>query len=147
MKVWTKVTFGVLGLLFAGTAIVLGLWRIATGACGNEILSDVRAPGNGHRAVVFQRDCGATTGFSTQVSVIRGSRRLPNEPGNVFIADDSTTAAGSNDTLFVQAQWIDSALLEIHHDTRARVLTADSLVEGIRIHFLTRPRVPRRRAR
>ncbi len=39
------------------------------GACGNEILKEVRSPTGKMKGVVFQRDCGATTGFSTQVSV------------------------------------------------------------------------------
>ena len=143
MKVRTKVTLGALALLLGGAALTL--WGIASGECGSEVLSDVRAPGSAHRAVVFQRDCHAT-GFSTHVSVIRGSRRLPNEPGNVFVADDSTAPARSNGALFLEVRWRDSAQLEIHHDTQARVLTADSLVEGIRIRFLTRPHVPRRRA-
>jgi hypothetical protein len=29
--------------------------------------------------VVFERDCGATTGFSTQVSILPGTTRLPEE--------------------------------------------------------------------
>jgi hypothetical protein len=29
--------------------------------------------------VVFQRDCGATTGFSTQVSIIEIGEELPNQ--------------------------------------------------------------------
>jgi len=32
--------------------------------CGNEIYSVVVSPNKKHKAVLFQRDCGATTGFS-----------------------------------------------------------------------------------
>jgi hypothetical protein len=146
MKVWTKVTLGAAGLLLGAAAVaLLGLWGIMRGACGNEILSDVPAPRTSYRAVIFQRDCGATTGFSTHVSVMRGSRRLPNEAGNAFVADDSTTSAGPDVSLFVEVRWRDSAQLDIYHDTRARVFLADSLVEGVRIRFLTRPHIPRRR--
>ena len=149
MKIWTKVTLGALGVVLVGIVLAfLGVWRLGRGLCGNEVLADVPAPDKRHRAVVFQRDCGATTGFSTQVSVIRGSHRLPNEAGNTFVADadPSRPPAGPDDGLFVEARWTNSAQLNIYHDTRARVFTADSLVEGIRIRFLTRPHVPRRRA-
>src|SRR5687768_11049809 len=110
MKMWTKVTLGALGLLLGGTALaVLGLWRLVSAGCDNDVLSDVPAPGDRYRAVVFQRNCGVTTGLSTQVSVIRGSRRLPNEGGNAFVADDSTALTEPDDVLLVEARWIDSA--------------------------------------
>ena len=38
--------------------------------CGNEILSEMRSPDGRLKFIVFQRDCGATTAFSTQVSII-----------------------------------------------------------------------------
>jgi hypothetical protein len=140
MKVWAKVALGVLGVVLAGTMLALfGLWAIARDMCGNEILAELPAPDNRHRAVVFQRDCGATTGFSTQVSVLRGSRSLPNDGGNVFIADTDhgRAPAGSRGGPVVDVRWIDNAQLEIGHDIRARVFTADSLVEGVKIRFVT----------
>ena len=149
MKVWKKVTLGVLGVVLGGIVLAfLGFWGIGHGLCGNEVLADVPAPDNRHRAVVFQRDCGATTGVSTQVSIIRGSRRLSNEAGNTFVADadPSRPPTGQDEGLFVEARWTNGAQLNIYHDTRARIFTADSLVEGIRIRFLTRPYIPRRRA-
>jgi hypothetical protein len=36
---------------------------------------------------VFERACGATTGFSTQVSLLHAGQSLRNEPGNLFVAD------------------------------------------------------------
>ena len=43
-------------------------------------------------AVLFDRHCGATTGFTTQVSVVE-SDKTPFGKGNVFIADGGTKAA------------------------------------------------------
>lgn len=37
------------------------------------------------KAIVFERDCGGTTRFSTQISVISEASDLPNQVGNVFI--------------------------------------------------------------
>lgn len=34
---------------------------------------------------MFERSCGATTGFSTQVSVVAAGSELPNEGGNVLV--------------------------------------------------------------
>ena len=55
--------------------------------CGNEIFKEVSSPDFEFKAVIFQRDCGATTGFSTQVSVMPIAEALPNEGGNVLIID------------------------------------------------------------
>jgi hypothetical protein len=37
--------------------------------------------------VVFQRDCGATTDFSTQISIVVKGKPLSDTGGNVFVAD------------------------------------------------------------
>jgi hypothetical protein len=56
--------------------------------CGNEITQTIISPSGSSKAVVFSRDCGATTGFSTQVSILRGAQGLPNDGGNVLVLDD-----------------------------------------------------------
>jgi hypothetical protein len=56
------------------------------GDCGNDLVKEVRSPDGQMNAVVFQRDCGATTGFSTQVSLLSSNKSLPNESGNLFVA-------------------------------------------------------------
>ena len=45
------------------------------------------SPDKKHKAVVFQRDCGATTDFSTQLSIIETDKELENNVGNIFIID------------------------------------------------------------
>ena len=55
--------------------------------CGNKVLTDVASPDVHNHAVVFERDCGATTGFSTQVSILPAGRAI-SDGGNVLIVDD-----------------------------------------------------------
>lgn len=38
-------------------------------------------------AISFIRDCGATAGFSTHVSIVGAPGQLENEPGNVFVVE------------------------------------------------------------
>jgi|SRR5207247_735561 len=57
------------------------------GLCSNDEVARVASPDSKLEAVVFQRDCGATTGFSTQVSVVPKGSPLPDQGGNVFVAD------------------------------------------------------------
>jgi len=63
------------------------LWAVGCGLCRNEIGHEEYSPDRKLKAVVFKRDCGATTGFTTQVSLLGSAERLPDEAGNVFIAD------------------------------------------------------------
>lgn len=55
--------------------------------CGNYIHEEYPSPGGKWKAVVFQRDCGATTGFSTQISILPSSDSVENDSGNIFIID------------------------------------------------------------
>jgi hypothetical protein len=55
--------------------------------CANDLLTEIPSPDGALKAVVFQRDCGATTSFSTQISILWTNRPLPNETGNLFVAD------------------------------------------------------------
>jgi hypothetical protein len=62
-------TVGVVVAVLLPVVVVGGYYLLRAG-CGNEVLSQARSPDGLYEAVVFQRDCGAATGFSTQVSVI-----------------------------------------------------------------------------
>lgn len=55
------------------------------GVCDNTISQTVRSPDGQLKAVIFQRECGATTGFSTQISVLAADETLPDDSGNVFV--------------------------------------------------------------
>lgn len=52
--------------------------------CENYFHSESFSPNGELKAVTFQRDCGATTGFSTQISILNADDKLRNERGNVF---------------------------------------------------------------
>ncbi len=88
MKLWEKilVAFGV--LMVGAPLAIVGTSILAIGdMCRNELYAEVLSPDYEHKAVVFQRDCGATTGFSTQISIISAKDELQNESGNIFIID------------------------------------------------------------
>ena len=79
--------------------------------CANQVHSETTAPDNSLKAVTFQRDCGATTGFSTQISIINEGSSLPNEKGNVFIISGHPRDAAPEIT------WLqDSSGIIIHHE-------------------------------
>jgi len=86
MKLWKKVVLSLSVLIISVPVGLIGLFFYATSdMCGNYIHKEYLSPNNQYKAIVFQRDCGATTGFSTQVSIIRANDKLENESGDVFI--------------------------------------------------------------
>jgi len=98
--------------------------------CGNQVLQEIPSPDKKLKAVVFQRDCGATTGFSTQLSIIKANEKLPNSKGNVFSADTDhgKVPAGPGGGPQVDVAWIGLHDLEVRYPQRARIfLSADKI--------------------
>jgi hypothetical protein len=54
--------------------------------CANEVSQTLISPSGRYVAYVFSRNCGATTGFNTQVSVLPTTHKPPQESGNTFIS-------------------------------------------------------------
>ncbi len=102
--------------------------------CGNLIRAETRSPDNGKRAVVFERDCGATTDFSTRVSILGAKERLPSAAGNVFIADSNHGVVA---TMVVRVRWNTPERIVISYPARARVFRKKALVNGIVIAYET----------
>src|SRR5438132_6203036 len=72
-----------------------------------EILAQSVSPDGIRKLVVFQRDCGATMGFSTQASLLAVDSTLPNQGGNVFAADTDhgIAASGAAGGPELRARW------------------------------------------
>lgn len=94
--------------------------------CGNTIAQSMASPSGKTKAVVFSRDCGATTGFSTQVSIIPAGDTLPNEVGNALVLDG---------TVPIQLQWRSDAALAVSGIGEAQVFREESDVAGVRLSY------------
>jgi hypothetical protein len=102
--------------------LVLGLAGCMQMECGNEIVQTVASPSGVHKAVVFRRDCGATTGFTTQLSIIAADDSLPDDAGNLLIADD----------LFpISIRWLSARRVEIAASPPSRVYKQRVSVDGV----------------
>jgi hypothetical protein len=132
-------------ILRIGLAVV-GVWAIAwfaamwlglRGMCGNTAVSEAPSPDGLMKAVVFERDCGATTSASTQVSILARSTPLPNTSGNAFIADTEHGAAppGPGGGPKAKLVWLNSHSLGITYHEHARISLARESVGGISIHY------------
>lgn len=108
-------------------------------SCGNDPIAEYPSPNKVHKLVVFQRDCGATTGFSTQASLLELGSSLPEEGGNLFVADTNHGIApsGTGDGPEVKVEWRDSVHLVLRYHSKARVLQNKSELHGIQVTYET----------
>lgn len=60
------------------------------GMCDNTPIAEYPSPEGRHRVIVFERSCGATTGFSPQASLLDADEELDLGSGNLFISDPAT---------------------------------------------------------
>jgi hypothetical protein len=104
--------------------------------CGNSIVSRSASPDGRRVAVLFQRDCGATTGFSTQISILpAGEQAL--EAGNAFRADDGHGAARAGDWggPWAEMAWLSADHLRIRYAARSRLLRQRDEVDGVMVTY------------
>jgi hypothetical protein len=106
------------------------------GTCRNDIAQRATSPDGVWDAVLFQRDCGATTDFTTQVSVVHHGADV-NWIGNTFAADGNHGAANraSWGGPWAEARWRNKDQLLIRYDQKSRVFDAKQNVSGTRIAY------------
>ena len=118
---------------FASLAfLAAGLVGCADG-CENTPVQTVAAPSGHQKAVLFERSCGATTGFTTQISLVKGGEQ-PSGKGNVFIADGGLEAASWGGP-WAEVLWLSPGHLLVKYDASARVFEQHANADGVRISF------------
>jgi hypothetical protein len=115
--------------------IAVGLFLLEEDACANKLLYESVSPDRHMKAVVFMRDCGATTDFSTQVAIIPSSEKLSKASGNAFSADTNHGAApsGPGGGPVVKVQWQSPIELVISHHSAAQIFRLEPAVGGIKV--------------
>lgn len=109
------------------------------GLCGNELISESRSPDGKQWAIVFVRSCGATTGFSTQVSIVEHAGKLSDtEAGNVFTSDNdhAKVLLGPRGELPVQIVWLSNRQLQITYPKDARVFLSEVRFKDNQISYV-----------
>ena len=114
-----------LGTFVIGIGILVALNGCDAG-CGNEVASAIESPLGSHIAVIFNRNCGATTGFNTQLSVLAKGDAVPNEAGNTFIADGS---------LALRARWVSESELVVAGYQGAKIFKQEKLANGVAVSY------------
>lgn len=105
--------------------------------CGNMVFQRKLSPDGQRSAVLFQSDCGATAGFSTQISVVDPAQ-MPTESGNVFIADNghnNAVRSGPWNGPWAEMEWLAPDHLLIRYPFEARVFVRQDKIKGVKITF------------
>jgi hypothetical protein len=94
--------------------------------CGNEVSQTVVSPSGRLKAVVFNRNCGATTGFNTQVSILPAAAALPDDGGNTLILGGAVP---------LKVEWRSDATLRLNGVGAARLYKQEHAVAGVSIRY------------
>lgn len=103
----------------------------------NSEISKVDSPDGKYYAVVFVRDEGATTDFSTQVSILRKGSILGGARGNLFTCDSDHGKAISleDHSYWLKVIWTSPRELVIQYDQRVRVFKKNENLMSIKIRY------------
>jgi hypothetical protein len=94
--------------------------------CGNEISQSIISPSGSYIAYVFSRNCGATTGFNTQVSVLPSTSKPPSDSGNLYI---------NSQQFPVQLQWQSDKVLKISGAISSSTIKQLTTIEGVNVLY------------
>ncbi len=83
MRLSVKILIGIFAGCFAFCLIfAFIIWTTWDDVCGNHIYREVYSPDKRYKAVLFERNCGAPSGYTTHISIIDASEQLENQTGN-----------------------------------------------------------------
>jgi hypothetical protein len=133
-----------IGIATAGVLFVVGVGALAylfSDMCGNDLVAEHLSPDGKSKLVIFQRDCGATTGFSTQASLVAPEAKLPGSSGNLFIVDTDHGIApsGPGGGPELRVRWEGPKRLLLQHHVKARVFKAERGFNGIEVRYEALP--------
>jgi hypothetical protein len=122
--------------LLAVAGLVTPGCRDPGGICENAAVARVASPDGTREAVLFQRSCGATTGYSTQLSLV-GRGEEPAGAGTAFVADTDhgKAAAAGWGGPWAEPSWRSPTQLLVRYDRRARLFRSEDNVDGVTIRY------------
>jgi hypothetical protein len=143
MSTWKKVVLWVIGTLlvmFGGCAALLE--RRGADMCATTVIEQFPSPSGKLKAVVFQIDCGATTGFNSHVAIVTAdtdTSKKDSLPQSFFAADGNQghAPAGKGGGPEVRISWKDDSHLEIQHHGLVRLIRAEQKFNGVTIDYTT----------
>lgn len=139
MTLWKKIVAVIVALiLFISVGIFLFI-RSLPELCSNNVITEVISPDGKMKAVTFQRDCGATTDFSTHVIIIPAGSTFDKDGSSIFVADTNKgkAPAGQNGGPEVRTRWLSTDKLQIEYHKLSGVHRSETKSNGASILYET----------
>lgn len=122
--------------LIAGCLIVMTGCSAGETGCVNKEIDRHLSPDKAQEAVVFVRECGATTSPALNVSVLRRGKALPDEAGNVLVLNDPAAMAAKRGD--VVPTWKAARELHLSYHQGRGVSRALTSYDGTTVVHITR---------
>jgi hypothetical protein len=128
-----------IAILILGTGFILTISLVFGDSCANQIVDIKISPDKNYQAVTFIRDCGATTGFSTQLSIMKVTDTFDktDETGNTLIMSDKIGGGlmDENGGAKIRTRWTKDDKLEILYDSRTKTAKRETEYKDIKIDY------------
>lgn len=131
-----------LALTFA-TSLFLHYTKLALflgAGCKEQIVSEIPSPDGRFKAVLFVRDCGATTRASTHVNVVRGSASGPGPASAQVLAGYEFPWQGPRHK--IGAEWTGNRALNVYYASDVELTHLNNQVGNVHVRFELRPSTP-----
>ncbi len=105
---------------------------------GNTIIEKVYSPDQNNVIYIFDRNAGATTGYSTQVSVIKAKAKFRNSGGNIFVCDDDHGKVNVLNSIggpSIKAIWKSNSSIIIYYPKMTRIFKHKNMSGNIIISY------------
>ncbi len=135
-----KIILGLLiGILSLVAIFILTIAFIFGDSCTNQIVDIQISPDKKYQVVTFTRECGATTGFSTQVSILKANDTFDkiDEKGNTLIMSDKIQNGlmDENGGARIRVNWTDANKLKILYDSRTETSKRETEYKDIKVEY------------
>jgi len=119
-----------------GTSLFLHYSKLALflgGGCNEQIVSEIPSPDGKLKAVLYVRDCGATTRASTRLNVIRKAASPPGEASAEVIAGYEFPWNAT--THKIGAQWTGDHYLDVWYTDDVELTHLNNQVGSVHVHL------------
>ncbi|MGG3889738.1 DUF5412 family protein [Metabacillus fastidiosus] len=113
----------IVGIVIVGNLVLNTLFG---DMCGNKIVQKVSSPNSEKVAYIFTRDCGATTGFSPQLSILDKDDKFQNKSGNTFRTNNDFSI-----------EWLDNKHLKVIYHKSSKIYEMDKKVNGVKVEYVS----------
>lgn len=129
----------ILSVMLGGCAALL-TYLLPDDLCATTVLDQILSPTGKLKAVVFQKDCGATTDFNSHVAIVAADVDVTRPDialDTAFSADCGHDGAprGKGGGPELRVRWLSDNELEIQHHALARVHIAETAQQHVAIRY------------